>query len=48
MAASTKESASRMASKVLKDLGYERVRRYAGGLEGWASAGHPLEGGGVE
>jgi len=40
--------ASRMALKVLKDHGYERVRRYAGGLEEWASEGYPLEGESVE
>ena len=40
--------ASRMALRILKDHGYERVRRYAGGLEAWATAGHPLEGDGVE
>jgi len=40
-------SASRMALKVLKAHGYERVRRYAGGLEAWAGAGYPLEGEGV-
>ena len=36
--------ASRMALRVLKNHGYRRVRRYAGGLEEWAGAGHPLEG----
>ncbi len=40
--------ASRMAFRILKDHGYERVRRYAGGLEAWAIAGYPLEGEGVE
>jgi rhodanese-related sulfurtransferase len=40
--------ASRMAFKILKDHGYERVRRYAGGLEEWATAGYPLEGEGVK
>jgi rhodanese-related sulfurtransferase len=36
--------ASRMASRFLKVHGYERVRRYAAGLEEWESAGYPLEG----
>ena len=36
--------ASRMACRFLKAHGYGRVRRYAGGLEGWESAGYPLEG----
>jgi rhodanese-related sulfurtransferase len=36
--------ASRLAFKFLKAHGYDRVRRYAGGLEEWASAGYPLEG----
>jgi rhodanese-related sulfurtransferase len=40
--------ASRMAFRILKDHGYERVRRYAGGLEEWATAGYPLEGESVE
>jgi rhodanese-related sulfurtransferase len=30
-------TASRMALKILKARGYERVRRYAGGLEAWAA-----------
>src|SRR5215207_935950 len=40
--------ASRMAFRILKNRGYERVRCYAGGLEAWATAGYPLEGDGVE
>ena len=36
--------ASRMACRVLQSRGYERVRRYAGGLMEWESAGYPLEG----
>ena len=36
--------ASRMACRVLKARGYERVRRYAGGLMEWESAGYALEG----
>ena len=40
-------SASRRALRILKAHGYERVRRYAGGLEAWAGAGYPLEGEGV-
>jgi rhodanese-related sulfurtransferase len=41
-------SASRMAFSILKSHGYERVRRYAGGLEAWAGAGYPLEGESVD
>jgi 3-mercaptopyruvate sulfurtransferase SseA len=40
--------ASRLAFRILKAHGYERVRRYAGGLEAWATAGYPLEGESVE
>lgn len=36
--------ASRRACRFLKAHGYRRVRRYAGGLEEWESAGYPLEG----
>ncbi len=36
--------ASRIACRFLKAHGYRRVRRYAGGLEEWESAGYPLEG----
>ena len=36
--------ASRMACRILKAHGYERVRRYAGGLEEWESVCYPLEG----
>jgi rhodanese-related sulfurtransferase len=36
--------ASRIACRVLKGHGYERVRRYAGGLAEWESVGLPLEG----
>jgi rhodanese-related sulfurtransferase len=39
--------ASRMALRFLKAHGYERVNRYAGGLEEWESVGYPLEGEGV-
>jgi rhodanese-related sulfurtransferase len=35
--------ASRIAYRILKENGYQHVRRYAGGLEEWESAGHPLE-----
>ena len=40
--------ASRMALRILKNHGYERVRRYPGGLEEWATTGYPLEGESVE
>jgi 3-mercaptopyruvate sulfurtransferase SseA len=40
--------ASRLAFRILKNHGYERVRRYAGGLEAWATAGYQLEGESVE
>ena len=40
--------ASRLAFKFLMAHGYERVRRYAGGLEAWVGAGYPLEGESVE
>jgi rhodanese-related sulfurtransferase len=40
--------ASRMALRILKAHGYERVRRYPGGLEAWATAGYRLEGESVE
>jgi 3-mercaptopyruvate sulfurtransferase SseA len=39
--------ASRMAFRTLRARGYERVRRYPGGLEDWANAGYPLTGEGV-
>ena len=32
------------AYKILKYHGYERVRRYVGGLEDWEEAGYPLGG----
>jgi|SRR5215212_9601495 len=37
-------TASRMACRILKARGYERVRRYAGGLQEWESIGYTLEG----
>ena len=37
-------TASRMACRILEAHGYGRVRRYAGGLEEWESAGYFLEG----
>ena len=37
-------SASRTALRILKARGYERVRRYAGGLEEWARVGYELTG----
>lgn len=40
--------ASIAAYKMLKDKGFENVRRYAGGLLDWEDAGYPLEGEMVE
>jgi rhodanese-related sulfurtransferase len=40
-------TASRTACRMLKARGYERVRRYSGGLQEWDSAGYALEGEGV-
>jgi 3-mercaptopyruvate sulfurtransferase SseA len=37
-------TASRIACRVLKARGYERVRLYAGGLQEWESVGYALEG----
>ncbi len=37
-------AASRMACRILKAHGCERLRRYPGGLEEWENAGYPLEG----
>jgi 3-mercaptopyruvate sulfurtransferase SseA len=37
-------TASRTACRLLKARGYERVRRYAGGLQEWESVGYALEG----
>ena len=37
-------TASRTACRILKARGYTRVRRYAGGLQEWDSAGYALEG----
>lgn len=37
-------TASRMACRILKARGYERVRRYTGGLQEWESMGYTLEG----
>lgn len=36
--------ASQMAYHKLKERGYRRVRRYAGGVADWEAAGYPLEG----
>jgi len=36
--------ASRMACRFLKAHGYERVRRFSGGLVEWESIGYALEG----
>jgi rhodanese-related sulfurtransferase len=35
---------SRVAYRWLTESGFEHVRRYAGGLNDWQSAGFPLEG----
>lgn len=40
--------ASIAAYKMLKDKGFEKVRRYSGGLLDWEDAGYPLEGEMVE
>jgi rhodanese-related sulfurtransferase len=37
-------TASVMAYHTLTSHGYKNVRRYAGGLEDWETAGYPLEG----
>ena len=37
-------TASRTALRILKSRGYERVRRYAGGLQEWDSVGYALDG----
>jgi len=37
-------TASRTACRILQARGYERVRRYAGGLQEWDSVGYALEG----
>jgi rhodanese-related sulfurtransferase len=39
--------ASRIACSILKHHGYQRLRRYAGGLEAWEEAGYALEGEGT-
>lgn len=36
--------ASQFAYRGLKENGYERIRRYAGGLSDWQAAGYVLEG----
>lgn len=36
--------ASIFAYHLLTSRGYQRVRRYAGGVQGWEEAGYPLEG----
>jgi rhodanese-related sulfurtransferase len=36
--------ASRYAYEQFVEHGYQNVRRYSGGLAGWAEAGYPLEG----
>jgi rhodanese-related sulfurtransferase len=35
--------AARVACRILKNHGYARVKRYAGGLEDWEGACYPLE-----
>ena len=40
--------ASVYAYKILKENGFTRVSRYAGGLADWEAAGYPLEGEMVE
>ena len=40
--------ASYYADHALRSHGYPDVRRYAGGMEDWQSAGYPLEGSLVE
>ncbi len=35
--------ASQLAYRGLKEHGYKKVRRYAGGLSDWQQAGYPLE-----
>ena len=37
-------AASQMAYQMLRRAGFERVRRYAGGVADWEEAGLPLEG----
>jgi rhodanese-related sulfurtransferase len=37
-------TASMMAYNILVNLGYQNVRRYAGGIEDWDEAGYPMEG----
>ena len=37
-------AASQMAYHMLTRTGYQRVRRYAGGIADWDEAGYPLEG----
>lgn len=39
--------ASQIAYKILKENGFENVRRYEGGLSDWYAAGYPLDGGGL-
>jgi rhodanese-related sulfurtransferase len=41
-------TASQMAYHFLVSRGYENVRRYAGGIEDWETAGYPIEGEMVE
>jgi len=36
--------ASRVAYYKFTNLGFDNIRRYAGGLEEWEEAGYPLEG----
>jgi rhodanese-related sulfurtransferase len=36
--------ASIIGYQLLTNMGYKKVRRYAGGIEDWQNAGYPLEG----
>jgi rhodanese-related sulfurtransferase len=36
--------ASIIGYQLLTDMGYSRIRRYAGGIVDWEQAGYPLEG----
>jgi rhodanese-related sulfurtransferase len=40
--------ASIKAYRILTHLGFENVRRFAGGIDEWEEAGYPLEGDSVK